>query len=198
MIKVIIFDGINCISYQEPLSIGLARDYNIPLEKTLPFFKGVLQDCVAGQSDLKEVLPPYLQAWGWKNGVDGLLRYWFERDHKIDKEIVAYINELRSRKILCFLATNNEKHRFTYMLNKMGFEKIFDKTYCSAHLGHKKPSQEFFKKIFEDLGNTKKEEILFWDDKLENIKGAKDFGFHAELYTNFKNFKEKMKQYIAI
>ncbi len=43
MIKVVIFDGVNCVTFQEPLSVGLARDYKIPLEKTLPFFKGALQ-----------------------------------------------------------------------------------------------------------------------------------------------------------
>lgn len=197
MIKVIIFDGINCISYQEALSIGLERDYKIPLEKTLPFFKGELQDCVAGKSDLKEVLPPYLEAWGWKGGVDELLRYWFERDHKIDEGLISYIKELKSKKILCLLATNNEKYRFAYMLDKMGFSKILDKSYCSALLGCKKPDKIFFQKILDDLENIKKEEILFWDDKAENVKGAKDFGIHAKLYTTFEDFKEKMKQYIA-
>lgn len=197
MIKVIIFDGVNCITYQEALSIGLERDYKIPLEKTLPFFKGELQDCVAGESDLKKVLPPYLKAWGWKEGVDGLLRYWFERDHKMDKELISYIKELRNKKILCLLATNNEKYRFAYMLDKMGFSKIFDKSYCSALLGCKKPNKNFFQKIFGDLSNVKKEEILFWDDKLENVKGAKEFGLQTELYTTFENFKEKMRQYIV-
>lgn len=196
MIKVIIFDGINCVTYQEPLSVGLARDFNISLEKTLPFFKGALQDCVAGNSDLREVLPPYLKEWGWKKGVDGLLDYWFTRDHKIDLRLVSYIGDLKSKGRLCVLATNNEKYRFAYMLDKMGFNKIFDRTYCSALLKCKKPSQEFFLKIFRDLDNIKKDEILFFDDKIENVNGAKDFGIHAELYTSFDDFKEKMKHYI--
>lgn len=197
MIKVIIFDGVNCITYQEPLSVGLARDYGVPLEKSLPFFKGPLQDCVAGKSDLKEVFHPFLKAWGWKDGVEGLLNYWFKRDHKIDTKIVSYISELRNKKIICLLATNNEKYRFSYMLDEMGFDKIFDKAYCSALLGCKKPDQQFFLKIFKDLENIKKEEILFWDDKAENVEGAKDFGVNAELYISFEDFKEKMKYYVV-
>jgi putative hydrolase of the HAD superfamily len=197
MIKVVIFDGVNCITYQEPLSVGLERDYKIPLEKTLPFFKGVLQDCVVGQSDVKEVLPVYLNDWGWKDGVEGLLRYWFERDHKIDTKLVSYISELRNKGILCLLATNNEKYRFAYMLDRMNFNKIFDKAYCSALLGCKKPDQQFFSKILDDLKDIKKEEILFFDDKVENVKGAKEFGVQAEIYTTFEDFKEKMKKYVA-
>ena len=197
MIKVIIFDGVNCITYQEALSIGLARDYKISLEKTLPFFRGALQDCVAGNSDLKEVLPPYLDTWGWDKGVDELLRYWFERDHKMDTELISYISVLKNKGILCLLATNNEKYRFAYMLDKMGFNKIFDKSYCSALLGYKKPDQNFYQKIFSDLENIKKEEILFWDDKVENVQVAKDFGIQAEIYTTFEDFKEKIKKYIV-
>lgn len=195
MIKVVIFDGINCISHQEPLSVGLERDYGFSMEKMLPFFRGELQDCVAGKSDLKEVLPPYLKVWGWKGGVDELLCYWFERDHKMDQDLIAYIKKLRSKNVLCLLATNNEKYRFAYMLNKMGFNEIFDKSYCSALLHCKKPDREFFSKIHNDLKGIKKEEILFFDDKIENVKGARDFGIYAEIYTTFEDFKQIMERY---
>jgi len=196
MIKVIIFDGVGLITHQEPLSVGLARDYGFSMEKMLPFFTGPLQDCVAGRAELKEIIVPYLDAWGWNKGVDAMLDYWFTRDHKIDTEMVPYIENLKKKGIQCFLATNQEKNRYAYMLDKMGFVEIFDKTYCSAHLGHKKPSQEFYKEIYKDLENIRKEEILFWDDKLENVKGAKDFGFHAELYATFEDFEKVMKRYL--
>ena len=194
-IKVIIFDGVGLITHQEPLSIGLVRDYGFSMEKMLPFFTGPLQECVAGKADLKEIFPPYLNNWGWDKGVDAMLDYWFSRDHKIDTEMVSYIDDLKNKGIMCLLATNNEKYRFAYMLDKMNFSTIFHKAYCSAHFGCKKPNQEFYQKIFDDLEDIKKEEILFWDDKHENVKGAKTFGIQAELYTTFDDFKEKMKQY---
>jgi putative hydrolase of the HAD superfamily len=196
MIKVIIFDAVGLFTRQEPLSIGLERDHGIPLEKSLPFFKGALQDCVAGRADLKEVLPPYLDSWGWDGGVDAILKYWFERDHKIDEDLVSYVKDLREKGMVCVLGTNNEKYRVAYMLDKMGFSEIFDKAYSSAHIGHKKPSLEFYQKIFSDLENIKKEEVLFWDDKLENIEAAQKFGILGEVYTTFTDFKEKMKQYL--
>ncbi|MCX6752596.1 MAG: HAD-IA family hydrolase [Candidatus Nomurabacteria bacterium] len=197
MIKVIIFDGVGLITHQEPLSIALERDYGFSMKKMLPFFTGPLQECVAGRAELREIFPQYLNAWGWNKGMDAMLGYWFTRDHKIDKKMVSYIEGLKKKGIQCFLATNQEKNRFAYMLDKMDFAKIFDRTYCSAHLGHKKPSREFFSKIFKDLKDVKKEEILFWDDKAENVKGAKDFGFNAELYTSFENFEKKTKQYLV-
>ena len=50
-----------------------------------------------------------------------MLDYWFTRDHKIDTEMVSYINDLKNKGVLCLLATNNEKHRFAYMLDKNEF-----------------------------------------------------------------------------
>jgi len=196
MIKIVIFDADGLITNQERFSIALERDYGISVEKTLPFFNGVFQECLVGNADLKETISPYLADWGWTKGLDAFIEYWFEREHKINSELVEYIQGLRHKGILCFLATNNERYRFEYMLNKMGFKNSFDKTYSSAHLGHKKPNQEFFLKIFTDLKNIKKKEILFWDDRARHIQGAKDFGIHTELYTSFEDFKEKMKQYI--
>ena len=78
------------------------------------------------------------------------------------------------------------------MLDKLGFAKSFDKAYASAHLGHVKPSQDFFLKIFNELKNVNKNEILFVDDDVENIQSAKNLGVNTEKYTSLKNLKEKL------
>ena len=77
----------------------------------------------------------------------------------------------------------------------LDFKEIFDKTYSSTNLGYKKTSREFLSKIFNDLGDIKKEEILFWDDRIKNIEEAKKFGFNAELFISMEDFKEKMVEY---
>src|SRR3989344_1241448 len=198
MIKVIIFDADGVLIHSKrKFSITLAEKHDISIEKTLPFFIGPFQECLVGNKDLKETVAPYLKEWGWSESVDALLDYWFELERETDIEVVKYVQELRGKGILCFLATNNEKYRFQYMLDKMGFAYAFDKTYSSAHLGHKKPNREFFEKIAKDFKNIKKEEILFWDDDAKNIEGAKDFGINAELYISVEDFKQKMKRYMA-
>jgi putative hydrolase of the HAD superfamily len=196
MIKVIIFDADGVLVHGKLFSQRLERDFGISTQKTDSFFNGPFKKCLTGEDDLKEVLKSYLNEWNWFKGVDDLLEYWFAFEYEVDSDLVTYIQDLRKKGILCFLATNNEKHRFQYMLDKMGFVNCFDKTYASAHLGHKKPSVQFFAKIFEELDGVEKDEILFFDDDIENIKGAKDFGINAELYTSFENYKEKMKDYI--
>lgn len=196
MIKVIILDADGVLINGERFSVRLAKEYGISLEQTASFFTGPFNECLIGNADLKEALVPYLEEWGWKTGVDAFLEYWFAAEHSIDEELVAYIQELRKQGIKCFVATNQEKHRAEYMLEKMGFADSFDKLYASAHLGHKKPSIVFYEKLLAELGDVQKGEVLFWDDAPENIEGAKEFGIHAELYTSFDDFKQKMNRYV--
>lgn len=192
MIKAILFDADGVLINSEMFSRHLAKDYGISTDITDPFFTGPFKDCLIGNADLKEILPPYLKEWGWEKSVDDFLDYWFESEHKIDEELVQYIQELRGRGVKCYLATNQEKYRVQYMLDKMGFSQCFDKIYASAHLGYRKPAMEFYTKVTEDLG-LDKEEILFWDDTQGNIEAAKDFGIKTELYLSFEDFKNKMK-----
>lgn len=145
---------------------------------------------------MKTVLPPFLKKWGWKKSLDDFLLYWHTSEHNIDEELIKYIKQQREKGIICCLATNQTKYRFAYILNEMGFAKVFDKVYASAHLGFRKPDLEFYQKVFDDLKVFNKNEIIFWDDDERNVKAAKEFGIYTELYVNFVDFKVKMQKYI--
>jgi putative hydrolase of the HAD superfamily len=196
MIKAVIFDADGVLINGEMFSVQLARDCGITTEQTLPFFTGTFKDCIVGKADLKEVLIPYLHKWGWNKSVDDFIDYWHRSEHNIDSELINYIQILRKNGIICCLGTNQTKFRFNYMLKEMGFEKSFDKVYVSAHIGYKKPNREFYEHILYDLKDIKKEEVVFWDDTLENVEGARQFGIHAEVYTSFDNFSIRMQKYL--
>ena len=193
MLKVIIFDADEVVILgKRRFSATLAEKHGVSLEETSPFFDGPFQKCLVGEQDLKKSLLPYIKKWGWSKGVDELLDYWFALENFVDKDLIKYIKQCRKKGFLCFLATNNEKYRFQYMLDVIGLKKVFDKTYASAHLGHMKPDQKFFAKIFKELKNIKKNEILFVDDTSVNVASAIDFGIHGEIYTTLANLKKRI------
>ena len=196
-IKVVLFDADGVMINGEMFSEHLERDFGVSKDIIAPFFKGPFRDCIIGNADLKEIILPYLKEWNWEGTVDEFLTYWFKSEHNIDMNLVKYISKLRDKGIKCYLVTNQEKYRVEYMLKEMDFQNVFDKIYASAHLGHRKPAQEFYEKMYADLGNVQKDEILFWDDNEENIEQARIFGINAELYKNFEKFEGKMNEYIT-
>jgi putative hydrolase of the HAD superfamily len=197
MITTLLFDVDGVLVNGQKFSEQLAKDYGITSDKTASFFNGDFKKCVVGECDLKEALAPHLSSWGWTKSVDELLEYWFSTEHQVDEELVMYIQELRAKGMKCYVATNQEKYRVKYMLEKMGFADSFDGVFASAHLGHKKPAHEFFEKMLQQIKVGNKSEVLFWDDTPANIQAAKEFGIHAEFYSNFEIFKKKMVGYLT-
>ena len=67
MIKALLFDADGVLVNGEMFSNHLLRDHGLDSEVTAPFFKGPFTDCVIGKADLKAVIAPYLQQWGWNS-----------------------------------------------------------------------------------------------------------------------------------
>lgn len=198
MIKAVIFDADGVLINKGMFSDYLSREHNLELEKLATFFTGPFRKALTGKADLKKILKPHLKTWGWKDTVEEFMNLWFITGHEVDEKLINYIKNLRKKGIKCYLATNQEKYRTQYMLKHMGFSKIFDKVYASAHLGYRKPDLEFFAKVMNDLPDFEKSEILFWDDLTENVEVARELGINAEIYTSFEDFRKKMQKYIAI
>lgn len=196
MIKAVIFDADGVLINKGMFSEYLSREHNLDIEKLTTFFTGPFRKALTGKADLKKILKPHLKTWGWKESVDEFMKYWFTTGHEVDEELVEYIKDLRKKGIKCYLATNQEKYRIAYMLKNMGFDKIFDKVYTSTHLGHRKPDLKFFSKMMSDL-NFEKNEVIFWDDTVENVEAAREFGIKAEIYKDFKDFRNKMGIYFS-
>ncbi len=193
-IKAVIFDADGMtIKRSEYFSARLARVYNIPADKILPFFKGEFQDCLVGKADLKEKIAPYLSDWNWKGTVEDLLDYWFRSEADIDQQMIEEIIALRKKGIRCYLATNQEKYRLAYLRNNLGFEQIFNGIYSSSEMGCKKPEKDFYEFIFSNLNKQaeiKPEEIMFWDNEEENIAPVKSLGWQGYVYKSFEEFQK--------
>lgn len=192
MIKHILFDADGVLIHSEMFSRQIEREYGIPRDKLTEFYQGPFPQTIAGKADLKEIIESYLKKWNWPKTVDDYLQEWFEYEHNLDERIVEYVQRLRAKGIHCYVATNQEKYRAQYMIEKMGFKDSFDKLFASAHLGSQKPDLEFFDKVLKEI-DAQKDEVLFWDDSHENVAGAKAFGIHAEFFESFEKFKTIMK-----
>lgn len=192
MIKAVIFDVDGVIIKSETIfSQNLSKDFNVPNEKILPFFKNEFQNCIIGKADLKEEVKKYLSDWNWSKTIDELLLYWFEHENNVDQKIIDSVNTLQKNGIRCFIATNNEKYRTEYLASTLELSTYFTKIFSSSSLGAKKPQREFWQLVFEQLPDLQKEEILVVDDDKENIASAQEFGFETHLYTDYDTYAKR-------
>ncbi len=198
MVTTVIFDTDGMIVRREMyFSQRFSQEFGVPMGDVLPFFKNEFQLCLVGKADLKQELAKYLSQWGWQKPVEDLLSFWFEHESNLDKKMLASVQALRNKGIRCYLSTNNETYRVQYLFGTLALKDFFDGAFSSAELGFLKPQPEFWSAVHEHLGKPEKSEILVWDDDMENVESAKNFGFHSELYTGLDAYEARMKSLVG-
>jgi putative hydrolase of the HAD superfamily len=191
MIRAVLFDADGVLVHGTRFSDRFTREFGISMDVVLPFFTGPFSSCLIGKADLKQELQPFVGRWSWKGDVDALLHYWFEGESHVDTRVVALIRQLRASGVLCYLATNNEKYRTQFFVDQLGFGTLFDGVFSSAELGFVKPDRLFYEQVFSRLGSDSslsKEEVLLCDDDIENVDGAKQYGFVVHHYIGVDGF----------
>ncbi len=192
MIKIILFDADGVLINGKKFADVLEVDYGLTREHTRGFFGGKFLDCLVGKADLKKELELHLIEWNIDKTVEEFMDYWFKTEHKINEQLVEYIQQLRKSGIKCYVATNNEKHRVNYMLDTMGFRNTFDGVFSSADLGAKKPDEKFYGAILKRFNEVNLTTVMLWDDEPENVEAAKKAGMNGEIYSTFEEFISKI------
>lgn len=177
--KVLLLDADGVLLQSgELFSERFAREYEVPTEAILPFFRGPYADCQAGSKDLKEELVPFLESWGWEGSVEEFLDYWFE-DTVIDPEINELFATCRESGIACYMASNNEHYRARHIEAVLGTQ--LEGYFFSADLKLKKDNPAYFETVLDQLG-LPASDVGFVNNEAKNIEAAAEVGLEAKLY----------------
>lgn len=194
MIKGIIFDADGMLIIGKRFSEHLQEKFGITTEDTSDFFRGEFQDCLIGKKDLREELSTNLPLWGWKGTLEDFLQEWFAKEFNVfDTRFIEIFTMLKNKGIKLYLATNNEKHRTDALVGQNNFQDYFDDIFASGYVGLLKPNKDFFEHIVEKTGFTP-DELMFWDDDIENIDGARNAGLRCGHYVSFDLFVQELEQ----
>lgn len=105
-------------------------------------------------------------------------------------ERIDLLNQLKTKYKLILFSNTNAIHfqKFRKIIDAAHgdsnlLESTFDKTYYSHILGERKPNQIAFKTILDQEG-IKPEEVVFIDDTIQHIEGAKSIGIEARHLVN--------------
>ncbi|QRO86943.1 HAD family hydrolase [Kytococcus sedentarius] len=98
----------------------------------------------------------------------------------------AMVVAARQRGLRVAMATNQQPHRAAWLDESRAFAEISDAVYTSSGLGAAKPDPEFFRRILAaeaDAGfPVRPEEVVFVDDRPDNVAGAAEVGITAREY----------------
>jgi putative hydrolase of the HAD superfamily len=190
-IAAVLFDADGVVVFPWRFARYLEQECAVTSEMTRGFFRGVFEECLVGKADLWDVLPPFLEQWGWQRSLADFTNTWFEIENAVDARLVSAIRRLRASGYICCLATSQERRRSEYMTTAMGFSEIFDRLFFSHALGVAKPDPAFFRLVTEQL-NIKGEQLLFWDDDPLNVEAARRCGWNAEVYRSFADCRSTL------
>lgn len=105
-----------------------------------------------------------------------------------------WLSELVGKLPLCVLSNTNDLHIGHFSKDKP-ILKRFDRLFYSHELGCRKPEAEIYTKVTEFL-DVEPSSILFFDDREENIEGAINAGWNAELFVDVGKCSKRLKQHM--
>jgi putative hydrolase of the HAD superfamily len=136
--------------------------------------------CLTGAADFAEALRPVMAKWKVTSDPATVLAVWHEIE--VDHSILEIIRALRRSGVYCALASNQQSHRASHMSEQLAYREVFDREFYSCHLGHMKPSPDYFHEIVR-LARLSPAQTLFIDDRTDNVEAARQAGLQAAQFV---------------
>ena len=109
----------------------------------------------------------------------------------IDRDMVAYIEELRKTYRVCLLS-NAQSDYLRKVFDREDLDRLFDRKVVSGDVRMIKPYPEIFEYLLK-LEGIKPSEAVFIDDNPKNVEGARAVGMNAILYSDLASLKTAMR-----
>ncbi|KAK7183120.1 hypothetical protein DPSP01_010905 [Paraphaeosphaeria sporulosa] len=102
---------------------------------------------------------------------------------KPDAELVSFIKDLRrQRPIKVYAMSNIAKEDFATLGDKIDLE-LFDDIFTSGEHGRRKPELDFYREVLMEI-DLRAEEVLFVDDRVENVRAARNIGIRGLVFDD--------------
>jgi FMN phosphatase YigB (HAD superfamily) len=183
-----------------PIFDYVADRYGIPRAEMRRVFELALPRLEAGDVSMREFLEEALGKFGEPlrrgDSPDALWTLPFERLVKFRLGTVELVGSLRRRGYRVYLFSNTSLPHVR-LLRRKGWDRLFDGFLSSCELRSMKPSATAFGRALAEIG-ANPSDVVFIDDKEENVKGAKDFGIRWALrFTSLGRLKRDVAKAIS-
>jgi putative hydrolase of the HAD superfamily len=98
---------------------------------------------------------------------------------EVHPESMRLVRRLQEAGYAVHLGSNQERHRADFMARTLGYDHVFTTSVYSCRVGHAKPEPAYFTAAAALIG-AEPHDIVFVDDRLDNVEGARAAGLRAE------------------
>lgn len=118
---------------------------------------------------------------------------WIELATPVIPHSVRLMKALQAKGVPVFSLTNFGIQSYDYAATHYPFLRDFDRDFISGHMGITKPSPEIYSRLQETSGLTGAE-LLFTDDRADNITAAQMFGWQTHLFEGPQGWADKLTE----
>ncbi|HXH74863.1 MAG TPA: HAD family phosphatase [Bacteriovoracaceae bacterium] len=126
--------------------------------------------------------------------INQLIKIDSESWSHLNAETQEWLEEIKSTGVRLALFSNMPPELTQYLKINIPWLKIFEKSFYSCELGLCKPHAASFQAVLKGLKQNA-DEVLFVDDREDNIEGAKSVGLKTML---FKDVATSRKEYLHV
>jgi putative hydrolase of the HAD superfamily len=196
MIKAVIFDYGNVISQASNTRTlqDIADAYGVPKDEVGKYIGTHIGDFRKGkmtEDEFWENLSFDLGKPVPQNKYD-LWRNDFRKKLEVSEEMLAFVRYLKSRGIRVAVVSNNIAP-YVEVIKKQNGYKDFDVVINSCEVGCSKPDEEIYRLALNKL-NMQSRQVLFVDDKQENVDTATKLGMETVLVTDTAKLEQDIRK----
>jgi len=113
----------------------------------------------------------------------------------VDAQVLALIDRVRQRYRVAMLSNATDALE-TLLAERYGVADRFEVLGNSARLGVAKPNPAAFQAVLTGLG-VKAEEVVFVDDRAENVAAAAALGMHVIWFVDARELERQLEVYLS-
>ncbi len=118
-----------------------------------------------------------------------------------DKSLTSFIRKLKVNaggNLSVYAMSNISKPDYKVLRTKEADWSIFDNVFTSGHVGMRKPDLCFYRYVLKAISaSSSPEEVIFVDDKLENVISAQSIGINGIVFENAQELRRKLKNLLG-